>query len=71
MNWLQVEPDCSYSHSGEYRTYENVGKALVNFVKEISDKTISVYPARNATTFYRKLGFEKEASKYPTMLFKK
>lgn len=71
LNWLQVEPDCSYSHSGKYRTYKNVGKALVNFVKEISDKTISVYPARNATPFYRKLGFEKETSKYPTLLFKK
>lgn len=71
LNWLQVEPDSSYSNSGEYRTYKNVGRTLVNYLKEISDKTLSVYPARKAAEFYRKLGFKKETSKYPTLIYKK
>lgn len=70
LNWLQVEPDSCYN-SKQNRPYKNIGRALVEYIKEISDKTISVYPARKATPFYRKLGFEKETSKYPTLLFKK
>ena len=44
------------------KTYKKIGSAMVNSLKNLSDKSIKLYSIKNAEEFYKKLGFIK---KYP------
>ena len=72
LKWLQVNPDINYNKSKQNnRLLKNIGRSLVNFIKEASDKTISVYSDADAIDFYEKLGFIHKKGKSMSMYFPK
>lgn len=51
-----------FSKIFQKKTYKKIGSAMVNSLKNLSDKSIKLYSIENAEEFYKKLGFIK---KYP------
>ena len=73
LKWLQVNPDTNYNNKPKpnNRFFKNIGRSLVNFIKEVSDKTINVYSDADAIDFYEKLGFIHKKGKSMSMYFPK
>ena len=68
LAWLQANP--STNHEAGERTYKNIGKALVNFMKGLFTKPIYVQADKKAIPFYQKLGFT-QAEKLPEQMIYK
>lgn len=56
---LQVNPRANSESVLGFRTYKNVGKSLVDYVKEISTKPIKVFSTHSSRPFYEKQGFKQ------------
>lgn len=66
--WLQANP--STNHEAGQRTYKNIGKALVNFMKGLFKKPIFVQTDKKAIPFYQKLGFIQTERLPEQMIYK-
>lgn len=60
INWFQVRPDIAFKKTSENspRSIEHVGKAIINSLKNIYQKSIRLSSTFNAANFYEKHGFE-------------
>lgn len=63
--WLQANPKTNFEN--KTRKFYNIGKTLVDFVKELTNKPIIVQSDDNAVGFYAKQGF-KSTDKYPSQM---
>ena len=59
LNALQVNPRANSEAVLGYRSYKNVGKSLVDYVKEVSKKPVMVYSTYSSKPFYEKQGFKQ------------
>ena len=64
---MQVKPSTNFRNSQD-RKYTGIGSALVNYIKEISDKPIYVQSADDAIGFYRKQGFKSQEAQIPSKM---
>lgn len=68
LAWLQANP--STNHEAGQRSYKNIGKALVNFMKGLFKKPIFVQADKKAIPFYQKLGFIQTEKLPEQMIYK-
>lgn len=69
LAWLQVDPKTNYNRNGN-REFKGVGKALVEHVKSISNKSIMLLADKNAIPFYKNLGFKQYKNDLAMMIYK-
>lgn len=68
LAWLQANP--STNHESGKRTYKNIGKAMVNFIKGLFKKPIYVQADKKAIPFYQKLGFTNNGAVPEQMIYR-
>lgn len=67
--WLQVDPKTNTKNASIFnREYKNIGTAIVDFLKSLSQKPLYVQSDTKATPFYEKQGFESMDLKHPDIM---
>lgn len=59
VDFIQINPDLTYSKFKKERKYTNVGSALLNAIEGyFKNKIITVFPVNDSEKFYLKRGYE-------------
>ena len=56
LEYFEVNP--KHKHGSENREYKNIGEAMMNELKNLCKKSISLYSSSEGTKFYEKEGFK-------------
>ena len=67
ISWLQTNPKTNFETKNK-REYKELGKKLVDYMKEISDKPLYVQSSDKAIKFYEKQGFEAIDDSHPSIM---
>jgi len=60
LDYIQVNPDFLYTNTNPNRKYKNIGKCILDFIKDFYKKEITLCSDYRVIDFYEKNGFKSE-----------